>query len=49
MREREELLQTGTYTVDDPLIKEIDRQITASQMGGNAGGNSTFNNRVTAQ
>lgn len=44
MREKEELLQTGTYTVDDPLIKEIDRQITASQLGGN-----TFNNRVTAQ
>ena len=27
MREREELLQTGTYTADDPLIKEIERQI----------------------
>ena len=27
MREREDLLQTGTYTPDDPLIKEIDRQI----------------------
>ncbi len=27
MREREELLKTGTYTVDDPLIKEIERQI----------------------
>ena len=25
MREREDLLQTGTYTVEDPLIKEIDR------------------------
>lgn len=47
MREREELLQTGTYTEDDPLIKEIDRQISASQLGG--GGNTTFNNRVTAQ
>ena len=30
MREREELLKTGTYTVDDPLIKEIERQIQAS-------------------
>lgn len=25
MREREELLGTGTYTADDPLILEIDR------------------------
>ena len=27
MKEREELLQTGAYTQDDPLIKEIERQI----------------------
>ena len=32
MKEREELLQTGTYTPDDPLIKEIERQIQASQV-----------------
>ena len=32
MQEREELLQTGTYTAEDPLIKEIERQIQASQM-----------------
>jgi len=25
MREREDLLRTGSYTPDDPLIKEIDR------------------------
>ena len=25
MKEREDLMQTGTYTADDPLIKEIDR------------------------
>jgi hypothetical protein len=25
MREREELLETGTYKVNDPLIKEIER------------------------
>ena len=30
MREREELLESGTYTADDPLILEIDRQIKAS-------------------
>ena len=27
MREKEELLATGSYTIEDPLIKEIDRQI----------------------
>ena len=27
MREREELLQSGCYTNEDPLIKEIERQI----------------------
>ena len=25
MKEREDLLQTGVYTQDDPLIKEIER------------------------
>ena len=25
MKEREELMQSGAYTADDPLIKEIDR------------------------
>ena len=51
MKEREELLQTGTYTPDDPLIKEIERQIQASQVRNDntATGNNTFNNRVTAQ
>ena len=46
MREREDLLQTGTYTVEDPLIKEIDRQIQASQVRA---GETTFNQRITAQ
>ena len=27
MKEREELLKTGSYSEDDPLIKEIERQI----------------------
>ena len=47
MHEREELLQTGTYTADDPLIKEIERQIQASQVRG-GGGQDTFNSRITA-
>ena len=52
MKEREELLQTGAYTPDDPLIKEIERQIQASQVRSDntgATGNNTFNNRVTAK
>lgn len=48
MREREELLKTGTYTEDDPLIKEIERQIQASQVRDGTTSN-TFNNRVSAQ
>lgn len=35
MKEREELLQSGCYTVEDPLIKEIERQIQASQTRDN--------------
>ena len=31
MKEREELLQSGCYGPEDPLIKEIERQIQASQ------------------
>lgn len=31
MKEREELLQSGCYTPEDPLIKEIERQIQSSQ------------------
>ena len=27
MKEREELLKTGSYSEDDPLIREIERQI----------------------
>ena len=27
MKEREELLKTGSYSEDDPLIKELERQI----------------------
>ena len=48
MREREDLLQTGTYTIEDPLIKEIDRQIQASQVRA-SGGDTTFNQRLTAK
>ena len=48
MQEREDLLKTGSYAADDPLIKELERQIRASQAGGNTAGPSTFNNRVTA-
>lgn len=46
MKEKEELLSCGAYTKDDPLIKEIDRQIQASQLGANS---SSLNQRVTAQ
>ena len=28
--EREELLQAGCYTADDPLIQEMDRQIQST-------------------
>ena len=27
LREREELMRTGCYSTDDPLIQELDRQI----------------------
>ena len=37
MKEREELLKTGAYTEEDPLIKEIDRQITSSQLKSQSG------------
>ena len=50
MKEREELLKSGAYTEDDPLIQEISRQIAASQASGNAGaGATTFNQRISAQ
>ena len=32
MREKAELIKTGSYTIEDPLIMEIDRQIKASQL-----------------
>jgi len=32
MREKDALLQMGTYTTDDPVIMELDRQIRASQL-----------------
>jgi hypothetical protein len=32
-RERQELLNTGCYTPDDPLIQELDRQIRLKQLG----------------
>jgi hypothetical protein len=32
MKEREDLLKTGCYTPDDPLIIELDRQIRATQL-----------------
>lgn len=32
LKEREDLMQTGCYTQDDPLIKELDRQIRANQL-----------------
>ena len=54
MKEREELLKTGAYTEEDPLIKEIDRQITSSQLKSQSGNQQTnnaasINQRVTAQ
>lgn len=32
LKEREDLVRTGCYTTDDPLIQELDRQIRASQL-----------------
>jgi len=32
MRERDEMLNMGLYTKDDPLIRELERQITTSQL-----------------
>lgn len=32
MREREELIRSGAYTNDDPLIQELDRQIRANHL-----------------
>lgn len=32
MREREDLMRSGGYTIDDPLIQELDRQIRANQL-----------------
>ena len=32
MKEREDLVRTGCYTQDDPLIQELDRQIRACQL-----------------
>lgn len=32
MKEREDLLRSGCYTTDDPLIMELDRQIRAIQL-----------------
>ena len=54
MKEREELLKTGAYTEDDPLIKEIDRQIQCSQVQNQTNNQQTnnaasINQRVTAQ
>ena len=43
MKEREELLGMGSYTPDDPLIKDIDRQILASQAR-----DDTYKRSVTA-
>ena len=31
-REREDLLRSGCYTPDDPLILELDRQIRSTQL-----------------
>ena len=36
VKEREELLASGCYVVADPLIQEIDRQITASKLKAGA-------------
>lgn len=30
LKEREDLMHTGCYTQDDPLIQELDRQIRAN-------------------
>ena len=32
IKERDELLGTGCYTPDDPMIIELERQIRASQL-----------------
>ena len=32
LQEREGLMHTGCYSLDDPLIQELDRQIRASQL-----------------
>jgi hypothetical protein len=32
MRERQDLVQSGNYTVDDPIIQEFDRSIRAAQL-----------------
>ena len=51
MQEREELLKTGSYSQDDPLIREIERQINASQLKDQKAeaGQTTFNQRISAQ
>ena len=33
IRERDDLLRSGCYTQDDPLIIELDRQIRVKQLG----------------
>jgi hypothetical protein len=32
IREREDLMRTGCYTQDDPLIQELERQIRTTQL-----------------
>ena len=36
MAERSELIDSGCYQADDPLIREIDRQITAAKLKSGA-------------
>lgn len=35
IKERDDLLRSGCYTQDDPLIMELDRQIRVKQLGIN--------------
>lgn len=48
MKEREELLEMGSYTADDPLIKDLERQILASQARDNTNTANQFKRSVTA-
>ena len=42
MRERDEMLNMGLYTKDDPLIRELERQITSSQLKSQSFNQGTY-------